>query len=167
MSPAEANLGAFTSRVISEGQGSEIREMTIQVRRALAAIDLFAGLSDTTLADLVQRGTTFTTNPGRRIVEQGAADVGLQVVLDGTADVSVNGVRRPSLGTGDYFGEISMIDGAPRSATVVAGSEGLTIFRLSALAFAPMLEDPAVARTLLKALCARIRSLETKPSDQD
>ncbi len=145
----------------------ERSHMTYQVRMALARIDLFAGLSETTLADLVQRGTTFTTSPGRRVVEQGANDVGLQVVLDGTADVSVNGVRRPSLILGDYLGEISMIDGAPRSATVVAGPDGLTIFRLSALAFAPMLEDPTVARTLLKALCARIRSLETMPADHD
>ncbi len=134
--------------------------MTYQVRQALAGIDLFAGLSQATLADLVQRGTTFTTAPGQHVVEQGAEQVGLQVVLDGTADVSVNGVRRRSLVPGDYFGEISMIDGAPRSATVVSGSEGLTTFRLSALAFQPMLENPEVSRTLLKALCARIRSLE-------
>lgn len=138
--------------------------MSYQARKALARIDLFAGLSEKTLNDLVKCGTTFTTPPGRRVVEQGAADVGLQVVLEGTADVSVNDVGRPQMGPGDYFGEISMIDGAPRSATVVAGPEGLTTFRLSALAFAPMMENSEVARTLLEALCARIRSLEATTS---
>lgn len=140
--------------------------MSYQARKALAGIDLFAGLSDTTLDEVLGHGATFTTSPGQRVVEQGAKDVGLQVVLDGTADVSVNGERRPSLGPGDYLGEISMIDGAPRSATVISGPEGLTTFRLSALAFAPVMDNPEVARTLLKALCARIRSLETTTSDQ-
>ena len=100
------------------------------------------------------------------MIEQGAASVGLQIVLSGSADVSVNGVARPPLRPGDYLGEISMIDGAPRSATVVAGPEGLTTFRLSALAFAPLMDKPEVACTLLKAPCARVRSLET-PTDQD
>ena len=138
--------------------------MSYQARKALARIDLFAGLSERTLNDLAQCGTTFTTPPGQRVVEQGAADVGLQVVIEGTAEISVNDLGRPQMGPGDYFGEISMIDGAPRSATVVAGPEGLTTFRFSALAFAPMMENPEVARTLLKALCARIRSLEATTS---
>lgn len=140
--------------------------MSHQARRALAGIDLFANLPGTILDDLVQRGTTFTTQPGQRVVEQGAAQVGLQVVLDGTADVFVDGVTRPPLAVGDYFGEISMIDGSPRSATITSGPQGLTTFRLSALAFAPVMEDPTVARTLLRALCARIRSLEAMMSKQ-
>jgi CRP/FNR family cyclic AMP-dependent transcriptional regulator len=55
-----------------------------------------------------------------------------------------------------------MIDGLPRSATIVSGPDGLTTFRLSALAFAPVMDNPEVARALLKALCARLRELETK-----
>jgi CRP/FNR family transcriptional regulator, cyclic AMP receptor protein len=136
--------------------------MSYQAHQALARIDLFAGLSDTTLRELIGHGSTFTTPPGTQVVEEGSADVGLQVVLDGTADVWVNGVQRPSLEPGDYFGEISMIDGAPRSATVVAGPDGLTTFRLSALAFSSAMDTREVSRTLLKALCARIRSLEAK-----
>jgi hypothetical protein len=56
-----------------------------------------------------------------------------------------------------------MIDGAPRSATVVSGPEGLKTFALSSLAFAPMIERPEVARVLLRAMCARIRSMEKAP----
>jgi CRP-like cAMP-binding protein len=134
--------------------------MTFQARKALGRIELFADLPEDTLDDLVQRGTTFSMGPGERVVTEGAADVGLRVVLEGTADITVNGEARPPLGPGDYFGEISMIDGAPRSATVTSGPEGLTTFALSSLAFAPMIERPEVARVLLKALCARIRSIE-------
>jgi CRP/FNR family transcriptional regulator, cyclic AMP receptor protein len=136
--------------------------MSYHAHQALARIDLFSGLPEDTLSDLVQRGTTFRMEPGRRVVQEGSSDVGLEVILEGTADVSVNGVPRPSMEPGDYFGEISMIDGAPRSATLVAGPDGLTTFRLSSLAFSAVMDDPAVSRTLLKAMCARIRALEAK-----
>jgi CRP/FNR family cyclic AMP-dependent transcriptional regulator len=135
--------------------------MSYQARKALAGIDLFAGLQEDTLEDLAQRGTTFTTNPGHEVVTEGSPDVGLQVILEGTAEVTVHGEPRPPLKPGDYFGEMSLIDGCPRSATVVSGPEGLKTFALSALAFAPILDRPEVSRVLLKALCARIRSIQS------
>ena len=140
---------------------------TYQARKALRDIDLFAGLPESTLDELVTAGTTFTTNPGHRIIAEGGADVGLQVILEGSAEITVNGEPRPPLGPGDYFGEISMIDGSPRSATVVSGPEGMTAFALSALAFAPMIERPEVSRVLLKALCARIRAIQEPAADAD
>jgi CRP/FNR family transcriptional regulator, cyclic AMP receptor protein len=129
----------------------------------LAKIDLFEGLSKDTLSDLIERGTTLKVQGGNHVVEQGANDAGLQIVLEGSADVEVNGVSREPLKVGDYFGEISLIDGLPRSATVVAGADGLSTFALSALAFEPVVkENPEVAQALLKALTARIRRLETE-----
>jgi CRP-like cAMP-binding protein len=129
----------------------------------LAKIDLFEGLSRDTLDDLMARGTTLTFPAGHHAVEQGTDDAGLQVVLEGSAEVTVNDVDRAPLRPGDYFGEISLIDGKPRSATVVAGPDGLTTFALSALSFAPVLKgNPDVAQALLKALTARIRSLEAQ-----
>jgi CRP-like cAMP-binding protein len=129
--------------------------------RFLAKVDLFEGLPADVLSDLVSRGTTLSTPAGRQVVEQGSADSGLQIVVEGSADVSVSGEARRPLGPGDYFGEISLIDGRPRSATIVAGPDGLRTFALSTLAFAPVIKgNPEVAQSLLKALCARIRSLE-------
>jgi CRP/FNR family cyclic AMP-dependent transcriptional regulator len=139
--------------------------MTESVPKFLAKIDLFEGLPSAVLSDLANRGTTLTKPAGSHLVEQGSSEAGLQVVLEGSADVSVSGVARKPLGPGDYFGEVSLIDGLPRSATIVAGPDGVTTFALSALAFAPVVkENPEVAQALLKALTARIRSLE---SDQD
>jgi CRP/FNR family cyclic AMP-dependent transcriptional regulator len=131
--------------------------------RLLAKIDLFEGLPENLLSDLISRGTMLTVPAGRPVVEQGSHDAGLQVVLEGSAEVSVNGAARPPLARGGYFGEISLIDGLPRSATVAAGPDGLTTFALSSLAFAPVIrENPKVAGALLNALCARIRSLESE-----
>lgn len=129
----------------------------------LAKVDLFAGLSKETLSELVGRGTTLTINPGAHATEQGSNDAGLQVILEGTAEVSVNGVDRAPLGPGDAFGEISLVDGLPRSATVVAGPDGLTTFALSSLSFMQVVrENPDVAEALLKALAARVRLLESQ-----
>jgi CRP/FNR family cyclic AMP-dependent transcriptional regulator len=131
----------------------------------LGEIDLFEGLSTDTRSDLVERGTTFQMPPGTHVTDQGEHDTGLHVVLEGSAEVSVNGVFRGTLGPGDYFGEISLIDGLPRSSTVVAGPDGLTTFALSSLAFEPVIkENSEVADVLLKALCARIRAIEESES---
>jgi CRP-like cAMP-binding protein len=74
----------------------------------------------------------------------------------------VHGEHRRRIGPGDYFGEISLIDGLPRSATVQVGSDGpmrtLAIFRTD---FNELLEDdPTFARALLITLCTRLRSVE-------
>ena len=69
-------------------------------------------------------------------------------------------VRR--LGPGDYFGEISLIDGKPRSATVTAAGS-LTTLAVPHLAFSEMLdENPAAARDVLIQLCARLREAEAR-----
>jgi CRP-like cAMP-binding protein len=59
---------------------------------------------------------------------------------------------------GDYFGEISVIDGKPRSATVVAGPDGLTTYYLNRTRFLSIVDsDPTVARAVMVGLCTRIR----------
>jgi CRP/FNR family transcriptional regulator, cyclic AMP receptor protein len=130
--------------------------------KILAEIDLFAGVPESVLSELVAVGTTHTIPPGGKVVTQGSSDAGLQVVLEGTANVEVSGVRREAvIGPGEYFGEISVIDGRGRSATLTAGNEGLKTFTVSPLNFSPLIDKhPALARSLLKALCARIRALE-------
>ena len=127
----------------------------------LARIDLLAEVPQPVIADLIRAGTTFTTPPGGVAVKQGSTSAGLQVVLEGSANVDVSGSPRPPMGPGSYFGEISVIDGAGRSATITAGSEGLKTFAISPLNFSELIDKhPHLSKSVMKALCARIRSLE-------
>ncbi len=75
--------------------------------------------------------------------------------------MQVGGHARANLGPGDYFGEISLIDGKPRSASVAAETELRTIF-LARWNFAVLLDDePEVTKNLLLAVCARLRLAES------
>jgi CRP-like cAMP-binding protein len=135
----------------------------VALREKLGEVDLFQGLSSTVMNELIHRGTKFKVAPGRVLVEQGSTDAGLQLILEGSATVSVNGQEIGQLAAGEYFGEISLIDAAPRSATVVAGPDGAQTFAISSISFSDLLDaHPDISRTLLKALAARIRRIEAR-----
>jgi CRP/FNR family cyclic AMP-dependent transcriptional regulator len=136
-----------------------------QLPQMLSKIDLLAGVPVRVIEDLIEAGSIFTIRPGGTVVEQGSTSAGLQVILEGTANVEVGGASRAPMGPGNYFGEISVIDGAGRSATITAGDDGLKTFTISPLNFMQLVDrHPPLARALLKELCARVRSLE-RPND--
>ena len=90
----------------------------------------------------------------------------MHVVLDGTARVDVHGQTHAVLEPGAYFGEISLIDGRPRSADVVAGEGGLRTLALSKWTFEDLLEKhPEIAVPMLRVLAARLRADEEPRSD--
>jgi CRP/FNR family cyclic AMP-dependent transcriptional regulator len=131
------------------------------LRESLSQVDLFGALPDSALDEIMGLGTTFTLKPGTTLVIEGSTDAGFQIVKRGSATVSVNGVERGPVKEGGYFGEMSLIDHQGRSATIVAGPEGVETFAVSALAFSRLLDRyPQIARALLPVLTARIRAIE-------
>ncbi len=135
---------------------------TIDVLATLKHVDFLSTLSRRDLARVVESGRTVTHEPGHEVVLEGSGSVGFHLVLEGSAEVDVHGHRRPAMKAGEYFGEISVLDGKPRTASVTAGPEGLTTFALTAWSFASLLKKhPEMYEPIVKTLCARIRSIET------
>ena len=79
------------------------------------------------------------------------------MIADGTADVTIGGKKKATLGPGDFFGEIALLDGGPRTATVTATSDvqllGLTEWVFRGL----MQEHPSIAVKTLQAMAGRLR----------
>ncbi|MBK9739966.1 MAG: cyclic nucleotide-binding domain-containing protein [Actinobacteria bacterium] len=139
----------------------------------LTEVDLFAELPHKAIKHIAAEGKISQFQPGESVTEEGSSVSGwapfspegvcFYVILEGSADVLVHGVHRVTLEAGQYFGETSLIDGKPRSATVTAGPDGMKAFALTAWAFAPVLkENPTAAMTMLKVLAGRLRAAEAR-----
>jgi CRP/FNR family cyclic AMP-dependent transcriptional regulator len=128
----------------------------------LARVDLFTGLSGRQIKRLAERSKEVRHDAGHGVTTEGSLGLGFHLILDGEASVTVGGTERRRLGPGDYFGEISMIDGQRRSATVTAETP-LRAAYVSHATFEELLDqDPGFARGLLKVLCARLREAERR-----
>lgn len=130
------------------------------VVEALQKTDLFGSLGKKALRNIALQARVVDHPEGKEITEEGGGAAGFHLIQSGTASVTVAGKDKASLGPGQYFGEISMIDGLPRSATVTATSPMQTISLIS-WAFKPILDtEPEVSKELLKVMCARLRAFE-------
>ncbi len=124
---------------------------------------LFEGFTKRDLATLAACATDVEHPKGRVVVREGTPGVGFHLILDGSAAVTKNGRKVRSLGAGDSFGDIALIDGGPRSASVVAETH------LRTLSFAPwefkplLIEHPQLTYKLLLKLCALLRETEKRP----
>lgn len=131
-------------------------------RDALAGVDLFAGLSTRQLNKLAKVTRTTTHKPGVEIAAEGRGAMAFHVITSGAASVTVRGRVVRTIGPGEYFGEISLIDGEPRSASVSAtGTDVLHTLAIAKTPFDALLADePSIAKALLVRLCGRLRAAE-------
>jgi len=118
----------------------------------LRSVPLFSSLPDHDLTQVADRMKEVHFSAGTAVAKQGESGVGFHLVVEGTAEVSKNGDVLAQLGRGGYFGEIGLIDGGPRSATVAATSE-LTTVSLVGWDFTPLLDNPSFTKGLLLGLC--------------
>src|SRR5205085_9940340 len=95
-------------------------------------------------------------------VEEGAPGHESSLILDGSASVFRDGRKIATLGPGQYFGEMALLDRGPRSATVTADTD-MTMLVLGQREFAGVLDEvPGLARKLLAAMAVRLREADTK-----
>jgi len=96
---------------------------------------------------------------GTVLCREGGSGHEFFVILEGSADVTIAGKTVNSLGSGDFFGELALLDGGPRVATVTTSSP-LSALVLTSNEFQSLLNDePQVALRLLPAIGQRLRSL--------
>lgn len=129
-----------------------------RILEMLGSTPLFDGLSPKELKMVAEIGKEVTFEPGREMVKQGATGVGFHLLVEGEAAVLVADEEVARLRAGDYFGEMSLIDGGPRSATVRAESPVRT-FSLPVWDFTGLLDgNPSIGRKLLLEMTRRLRA---------
>jgi len=128
--------------------------------RALGDVELFSDLPNDALGRLANEMREYRYSDGEVIVKQGeGGQLGrMFVVLDGTAQADVDGTIVGTYSVGDEFGEMSLLDGSPRSATVTATSDvllaGLASWHLRSV----IIEEPTIAMHLIEVLARRLRA---------
>ena len=128
----------------------------------LQRVPLFADLDRRELQTLARSFRERVFRAGDTVAEEGTGGVGFFVIADGDATVSVRGEERAELHSGDYFGEVALIDEGSRTATVTAKTE-LRCYGLTSWEFRPLVEGNAsIAWKLLRTLAKRLRAAEQR-----
>jgi CRP/FNR family transcriptional regulator, cyclic AMP receptor protein len=125
----------------------------------LAGVALFDGIDPEGLAMVAGRAVEVDFPEGRTIVRQGEVGTGFFLITTGRTRVVRDGETIAELGPGEFFGELSLLDGEPRIATVVA-EVPTTCLALATWDFeAVLLEEPKVTLAILRGMAARLRDL--------
>jgi CRP-like cAMP-binding protein len=137
---------------------------TKQKLKMLRSVPLFRGLSKRELGKILKSGKEVEFAEESTIVQEGLQAIDFYLILSGEARVMVRGRRRRMLGPGDYFGEITVLDGGPRSASVIAETRVWTL-RLDRAAFVRILDrNGTIGRKLLVQMGSRLREAEQAPA---
>jgi len=131
-----------------------------QLTTVLEAVPLFDGLTHKQLRKVADLADVARFMAGATLVKQGVVGDSFYVVLTGQAKVIANKRTLNRLLPGDHFGEISLLDGGPRSASVVAETE-MTLVIITQKDFLAMLnKDPEITVCLLKGMARTVRRLD-------
>ena len=131
----------------------------------LRSIPLFQGMTDHAVEAIADLAEDASYPSGSELTREGEPGESFIVIVTGRAAVDIDGSKVRELGAGDYLGEISLIDGRPRTATVSA-LEPITALVVPRAGFEHLINDyPSVRHDVLNALTGRLR--ERMPSDTD
>lgn len=135
--------------------------MALHDSSGLAKLQLFAGVGPEALDELAAHARRLSLAPGQTLLREGEEGDDVLLVTEGEASVSVGGMLIGTIGPGDCVGEMSLLDRAPRSATVMSVAP-LRALVIPAERFRALLEaEPAVNMRLTANLTARLRSAQS------
>ena len=131
---------------------------------ALGRCPLFEGLSKKDLGQLARISDDLDVKAGKVLCKEGDSASEFFVIVDGEVEVTKVGVRLATMGPGDFFGEIALVERTTRTATVTA-TTSLRFFVLTSRGFWSLLDlNPEVERKILRALAKRALALSTDPT---
>jgi CRP-like cAMP-binding protein len=146
----------------SEGGRAEAGvEERVSEASYLGEVPMFGGCTAEQLDEIARLGEVIRVREGDDVVREGDPGDALYVIVSGRAAVLRAGRRVAGLEPGDYFGELSLFDAEPRSATVSA-VEDLSCIRLTHDALDRVLEMPAIRDALLHGMARRIREFDRR-----
>ena len=123
----------------------------------LQHVPLFAGLDKKELEQIADSMRERRYAAGDSVTQEGAAAAAFFVVDEGTAEVTVDGEARGTIGPGDYFGEIALLTESARTATIVAQTDMLC-YGMTTWDFRPLVEsNSTIAWKLLTAMADKLR----------
>ena len=132
------------------------------VDKTLAKIPLFKECTKKELQAVSRLVTPINVKAGKVLTKEGDAGREFMIIASGTATVRRKGRKIAALGPGDFFGELALLAGVPRTATVIAESD-MVIEALNRAEFATLLdESPSIARKVLSAVAKRSYDNEPK-----
>lgn len=110
---------------------------------ALQRVPLFSDLDESEVAQIARLFKERRFHAGETVIQEGSGGAAFFVIDSGEATVSVGGTVQATLGTGDHFGEIALIDEGTRTATITASGE-LVCFGVTFWDFRPLVEQNGV-----------------------
>lgn len=126
----------------------------------LKKVPLFSNFSQRALGEIAKHADQVQVENGRVLAQQGKTGWEFIFIVGGKARVEKNGKVIRQLSGGDFFGEISLIDGEPRTATVIAETD-MTLLIVHKSSFDHLLDAiPGLQRKILVSLCQYLRRAE-------
>jgi len=126
----------------------------------LSQVPLLSGLSRRELEKVAEITDEVELKAGRKLATEGEPAHTAYVIVSGTAAISVDGQKVGTVGPGELVGEMGLIDGGPRAATITAESD-MDVYIIEPGRFRVLLDDvPSLCRHLLLAMTRRLRQTD-------
>lgn len=130
----------------------------------LAAVPLFSACNQGELRQIARLGTPISVNSGKVLTAEGTPGREFFLVTNGMAECTIGGVHAARFGPGDFFGELALLDGGPRTATVTAATD-MEVVVLDAREFASLLAaSPTISAKVMATLARRLRAADAARS---